>query len=117
MLGSLFGGNRKVKPKRFHIEPRYHDPEKEDLERRVAMAKTQRKRDLEEGIEIEESDETLEKRVKTKYRMEERFFDSVMDRDSFARVQHQKNKSNMRLLIILNILIILTAFLVFKFLV
>ncbi len=116
MLGSLFGGKGKVRPKRFNIEPRYHNPEKEDLERRIAMAKAQRKRDIEEGLEIQESDETLEERVKMKFRMEERFYDSVMDRDSFARIQHQKNKSNVRLLIILNILIILTAFAVYKFL-
>ncbi|CAG5079409.1 hypothetical protein [Parvicella tangerina] len=83
------------KHRKFHYTPMYYDPEKEELDERVKMAKIK--------YGIEEGDETLKRKI----RMQDQFKESKSAMDSMKRWN-----SSIRLFVILGIIIYL-AYIVF----
>ena len=102
MIRSMF---KLPRNKKFEFQPRYYDPEKEDLERRVRMARAQAGEDAEVDEEI----------LRKKLSFEDRLRSSAADRNFCSRIQHQKSMSRLRFFIILNILLLLSLMLVYKF--
>ena len=101
MIRSMF----KLKgPKRFQYAPRYFDPVKEELEHRVREAKIRGEGRL--------SLISMRRQAALSGKWE----DASADRQFFARVQHQKNMSRLRFMLIINILFILIVFAIYKFL-
>ncbi len=89
---------------RFHYVPRYYDPEKEELERRIRLA------EMEAG-----SREEAMKKVRS-IKFEDRMRTARANDRFYARIQHQKTMSRVRFFIILNILLIITIFAIYKLL-
>ncbi len=83
------------KPKRFEFKPRYYDPQKEDLDRRVARAK----REI-EAAEKNETREELRHRLRHAWGLQEH-------RASLNRT------SNMRIILIAGILFLIFFLLFF----
>lgn len=78
------------KNRKFHYEPMYYDPVKEDLDKRVQMAKVK--------YGIEEGDEEIQREI----RMRSQFKESRTAMDSM-----KKWNGTMRLLIVLGIVLFL----------
>jgi len=87
---------------KFNYEPRYYDPEKEELERRIRLARMKA-----------DSEEEFEKRIRS-IKFEDRLRTARANDRFYARVEHQKTMSRVRLFIILNILLIITIFAIYK---
>lgn len=89
---------------KFNYEPRFYDPEKEELERRIRLARMKT-----------DSEEEFEKRIRS-IKFEDRLRTARANDRFYARVAHQKTMSRVRLFIILNILLIITIFAIYKLL-
>lgn len=87
----------------FAYKPRYFNPEKEELQQRVDSA-----------IKANKDESAFS--IKQKHKISESFHRQVTNKNTIGRVQHQKSISNIRFLIILNILLIIAIYVVFKLL-
>ncbi len=83
---------------RFQYKPRHYDPDKEDLARRVKMAKSDREKE----------------QLQQEYRIRDKFGHVRMNRQQYSRLQHQRVMSKVRFLIILNILLLLALYIFVK---
>lgn len=92
------------KPKQFEYRPRYYDPVKEELEQRVEEAKSR-------GASVQRMHS-----FRRQLELREKFRESTSDRLFFARVAHQRNMSRLRLLLIVNILLIVVIYAIYKLL-
>jgi len=84
--------------RRFQYTPRYYDADKEDLERRVKMAKTDREKE----------------QLEQEFRIRDKFGHVRMNRQQYSRLQHQKVMSKVRFLFILNILLLIALYIFVK---
>lgn len=89
------------KHKSFHYGPRYFNAEKDELDKRVKMAKL--------AGDTDDSDH-----IRRKISFSDKFRDSVFDRAFSARIRHQKMMSRIRFLVVLNILLIMVLVVFFK---
>jgi hypothetical protein len=89
--------------RKFQYDPRYYDPDKEDLERRITMAE----------LDAKDKEEALNKRHKLRF--QDRWKSAADDRNFYTRIHHQKSMMRIRFFIILNILLLLVIFAIYKF--
>jgi hypothetical protein len=87
---SIFGFGSKVKPKPFGYKPRYYDPDKEEMEARLAKYRKQA-----------DSLNGMKERISTGLRRR-------AGKDAENIYQRESRKSNVRVLIILGLLIFAT---------
>lgn len=90
--------------RKFQYDPRFYDPEKEALERRIKMAE----------LDAEDKEEALNQAQKVKF--QHRWKSASSDRNFYTRIHHQKSMMRIRFFIILNILLLLVIFAIYKFL-
>lgn len=87
----------------FAYKPRYFNADKEELQKRVDDA-------------VKASNSEYELSIRRKHKISEEFHRQVTNKSTIARVQHQKSISNIRFVIILNILLIIAIYVAFKLL-
>jgi len=99
------------KNKSFSFTPRYYNPEKDELEKRVKLAMLEAKQDKEAKIIDEERGRFS---IREQHKMADKFNDVSINRSSMQRIQHQKNVANVRFIVILNILLIIVLYIFIK---
>ena len=100
MIRAMF---RTAKNKKYNFKPLYYDKDQEDFERRVKRAARQ------SGTDDLKSMERL-------VRLSDKFQDRQSDHVFFRQVRHQKSMARLRFLIIINILLIIVIFAIWKLL-
>lgn len=101
MIRSMF---RLPKHRKFEYQPRYYDPVKEELEQRITEVKNR-------GASVNRMHN-----FRRQLAFQDKFKEATSDRLFFARMQHQKNMSRLRFLLIINILLIIVIFAIYKLL-
>lgn len=99
MFHSFRSLSRVPQHKKFSLEPRYYDAEKEELESRVKLST---------------ADAARADKLRREFRISGRFQDARYERSTYKRVQHQKNMATVRFLIILNLLLIIVLYIFVK---
>lgn len=101
MIRSMF---KLPKHKKFEYQPRYYDPVKEEMEQRIAEVEGR-------GASVNRM-----RSFKRQLEFQDKFKEATSDRLFFARMQHQRNMSRLRFLLIVNILLIIVIFAIYKLL-
>jgi flagellar biosynthesis/type III secretory pathway M-ring protein FliF/YscJ len=86
----------------FDFKTRYYNAEKEAFEERVIKA----------GAEGKEGRD--EKHIRRNIKFSDRFNHTIEDKRFSAKIEHQKTMSRVRFLIILQILLIIVIFIIYK---